>query len=201
MILETLSGPNGSLVSETDMLVHLGLPNSDGPAIRSYLATATELIDGNPTKSITGASIRDRTLRLTVDLEYWEPIINLPGPPVTRVTTIEYDNSGTWTGLPPTWRLRQKGLGAQVVMGLPFEWPEGGTRIRVTYEAGSQLAIPVVIQEAAKHLAGTLFAVRNSHLTEEDGVTGAARNNPITMRLLKPYIVKNLFTQETSTPV
>lgn len=226
MRIETTSGPNGSLVSEADMLAHLGLPSSDGPAIRPYLLTATELVDGDPTKSLTGASIRDRTLTLTVDLFEWEPVINLPGPPVSSVTSVDWDNDGTWTTIAASdYRLRQRGRGDQLHIECPDDWPyenfyyenryrywsdydqrykevhTGGSRIRVVYEAGKNEAPPLMVVEAVKHLTGSLFAVRNSHLTDEDGVTGMARANPVTMRLLRPYIVKTLFVRDTSTPV
>lgn len=224
MQLETLSGPNGSLVTEAEMLAHLGLPTSDGPAIRPYLLTAEEWVDGNPIKSLTGASLRARSLRLTVDLFTWEPVLNLPGPPVTSVTDVEWEDDGTWRTIPNTdWRLRQRRMGHQVDVRCPDDWPwerldttsywwssrsrsfrrveTGGARVRVTYQAGASLPVPPMVQEATKHLCGNLFAVRNSHLTEEDGITGMARANPVTMRLLGPYTVKTLFPSDTSTPV
>lgn len=202
MVIETLTGPNGELVNEGDFLAHLGLPASDGPVVRPYLAEAVDQVDGDPTKSLTGSCFRDRVLRLTIDLFAWQPVIWLPGPPTAAVQDVEWELAGTWRSLEQAdYRLRQSGRRWVVVVERPDGWPVDGARVRVTYEAGSRAAPPKPVQAAVKHLAAELFAVRSRHLTDEDGVTGPARTNPATMRLLRPFITKLLIPNGTATPV
>lgn len=184
------------------MLAHLGLPASDGPVVRPYLAAAVEVIDGDPTKSWTASCFRDRTLRLTVDLLQWEPVYHLPGPPVASVTDVEWELAGSWRSLETSaYRLRQLGRRGYLFVTCPDGWPVDGARVRVTYEAGSRAAPPVPMQIVTKELAAELFAVRSRHLTDEDGVAGVARRNPVWDRLLYPYSTKLRIPNFTSTPV
>ncbi len=189
------TSPAALPVSLAEAKAHLRVDhNTDDVLISSYIAAATEALDGRD--GLLGRALVTQRWRLVLDAFPAGPIV-LPLPPLRSVVALTYnplDGSSAVTMSPSAYSVA--GIGdadkATISPAAGLRWPSTSASpgaVSVSFEAGYGDAddVPAPIRAAILQHVGTLYESRESVLVSQFGAKGASVLPHAYSDLIAPY--------------